>query len=118
MPAVSTMNESIAMGKKYRLQCPECTYEAWSGCRLDIGNELIVSPFVCRSCNILSDVAIGSFGKIAHHTQTEMGNPPFYTCTDCGGNDIVHWDVQKMPCPKCGHAMRKFDGPGNEVEWY
>lgn len=101
---------------KHRLLCPECSYQAWSACTVDIGADIIEAPYVCRSCDELADVAIGSRGKIKDKEQTVNGTTVFYTCTECGSRNIESWDLKNRPCPKCSSPLIKLNGPGNVVE--
>lgn len=103
------------MGLKKEHRCPKCGYSIVTSGGEDAGMMVSVKTHICNDCKILTDVVI-----MWHvHDDPDMVFKPLnkedYSCTECGGNNLLVWDTLKKPCPKCGTKMTF--GEGIEMLW-
>lgn len=103
------------MGLSKEHRCSKCGYNEVVSGGSDAGMMVAVETHICKDCLILTDVTTMWF----MHENPEMRHkeiaPEDYECNECGSPNVVVWDTEKKPCPKCGNKMTT--GEGIEMLW-
>ena len=85
------------MGTSYTFTCNKCGYQVESSGKLDYGMLAVVEPHICRDCNELSDVVVGTYGhktdKKGIIADAELN---YYKCCNCKSDNITVWDARKI----------------------
>ena len=116
------------MGTSYTFKCDKCSYSVESSGETSSGMHYVVSPHICNDCKIITDVAIGMFGR--PYLRASFDNPKkyelpdfimkrrneFYKCEKCEGDNIIEWDAETGECPKCEGKM-EIDVSIPSVNW-
>jgi hypothetical protein len=84
------------MGTLHSLECSNCDYSAQGSAGEDAGFAGVVETMVCRTEDELVDVLTWSSG----YDSTRVG-----ICPGCDGINLLKWDPDLRPCPKCGSPM-------------
>lgn len=111
------------MGTKYTFKCSKCGYEVLTSAGNDYGMRAVIDTYICESCQNVVDVCVGEYGQtyskeeIIHHKNESAMDIKFFVCPACGsGEQLLKWNKNKRPCPKCQGKMGK-DSNGIIVLW-
>jgi len=101
------MLTQIAMGIKRDYTCLHCNYSAIVSGGKDAGKKAVVQTCTCLSCQELTDILIGAYGKEGPTGNSEY-DATLNQCQKCDSTCIEPW-VKPYQCPKCHTHMK----PGN-----
>ena len=105
------------MGTSYTFHCSDCGYRFESTGKTSSGMQYVVRPYICKDCNILTDVCVGMYGesflkeefnksnKKLFSTYMKENMDTFFKCEECNGENLVDWDSKDGDCPKCNGSL-------------